>query len=526
MGGRKMPNRALCLGAALLAACSALIDADKDRLGGATVGAPGGGTTACGAGCAAGQRCNAAQGCVPVACRTDLDCNDGSPCNGVETCAPGTAAADLETGCVAGSAPHCDDGIVCTIDACDPAGNCVHTANDTLCDDGIDCTNDACSAAALPGTDGCVRTPEHGQCGFCHGDGLCSPAAGGCAGTVPKNCGDGDACTRDACDDVNGMCVHDVRDDDGDGDPRSMCGGGDCDDQNASVHSGASEVCDGEDDNCNGKIDEGCRVVPDACAMRQVVSLVNGHGELQGALSDFASDYSTACGQSGGRDAVYAIPVSGPSDIVIDSEGSAARVALALAVECVDGGFNYGCAGGMSPNAKRSRLMVHGYPASGSGDMLFLLIDGATAGETGSFRVSIDVTPAAPDVCGSDTFDLGICGTLIGYVSNLVGQDRGACQPGTGHGQPESILRAIGPRDKSVSVGVTSDEFVPALYARDGCRNGGSSDELGCAFNGDSGAPPGGGRADLNLAVDANKDFYLYVDGGALGDRYTLTCAP
>lgn len=38
--------------------------------------------------------------------------------------------------------------------------------------------------------------------------------------------------------------------------------GGDCNDQNAAVHPGAAEVCDGIDNNCNGVIDEGCSGKP------------------------------------------------------------------------------------------------------------------------------------------------------------------------------------------------------------------------------------------------------------------------
>jgi hypothetical protein len=36
---------------------------------------------------------------------------------------------------------------------------------------------------------------------------------------------------------------------------------GDCDDNDVSVHPGAAEVCDGRDDDCNGKVDEGVRQV-------------------------------------------------------------------------------------------------------------------------------------------------------------------------------------------------------------------------------------------------------------------------
>src|SRR4051812_14847838 len=34
----------------------------------------------------------------------------------------------------------------------------------------------------------------------------------------------------------------------------------DCDDSNPSIHPGALETCNFVDDNCNGEIDEGCRI--------------------------------------------------------------------------------------------------------------------------------------------------------------------------------------------------------------------------------------------------------------------------
>lgn len=60
-------------------------------------------------------------GCVYEPC--DDACSDGSFCNGLERCDPGV-------GCVKAPAP-CDDGIVCSIDTCNPGGSgaCGHTVS-------------------------------------------------------------------------------------------------------------------------------------------------------------------------------------------------------------------------------------------------------------------------------------------------------------------------------------------------------------------------------------------------------------
>lgn len=72
---------------------------------------------------------------------------------------------------------------------------------------------------------------------------------------------DGDACTRERME--AGACMHAPWDDDGDGHaPAAECGpatslqGGDCDDGNPAAHPGASELCDGRDQDCDLAIDE------------------------------------------------------------------------------------------------------------------------------------------------------------------------------------------------------------------------------------------------------------------------------
>lgn len=179
-------------------------------------------------------------------CETDEDCDDESFCNGVETCSPGDPGADRR-GCVRGEAPVVDDGIECTVDACDDgAGQVLHDSSgcgcqlagelcrcdrgddcpvlgpcdeaiclDKLecearrvddsrtCDDGISCTvNTACTP------DGeCLGELDHDLCNdgsWCNGVESCAPADSdtdqGCvAGDAPP-VDDGLDCTEHTCE--------------------------------------------------------------------------------------------------------------------------------------------------------------------------------------------------------------------------------------------------------------------------------------------------------------------------------------
>ncbi|MFC1888895.1 FG-GAP-like repeat-containing protein, partial [Thermodesulfobacteriota bacterium] len=121
--------------------------------------------------------CDDGVGCTVDACNEDTDscdhtgddglCDDGAFCNGAETC-------DEVNDCQAGVPPDCDDGNECTNDTCDPATGCMYTDNTEPCDDGNLCTTeDTCSA-------------------------------GGCVGGAPPDCDDGNECTDDACDPATG----------------------------------------------------------------------------------------------------------------------------------------------------------------------------------------------------------------------------------------------------------------------------------------------------------------------------------
>jgi hypothetical protein len=105
-----------------------------------------------------------------------------------------------------------------------------------------------------------------------------------CTGTDPSACPPGEYCkgagctaceTRDICDGYDNDCDGKVDDgtlSDNDGDGYSFCGyvdsesgklvNVDCDDQDAAIHPGVTEVCNGKDDDCDGIIDNADVVCP------------------------------------------------------------------------------------------------------------------------------------------------------------------------------------------------------------------------------------------------------------------------
>jgi len=201
--------------------------------------------------------------CTVATCAPDRDaiihvpdnrlCDDGLFCNGAEVC-------DASAGCGAGSLPQIDDGIACTLDSCDEsADQIVHQPDHTQCDDGlfcngaelcrlglgceggeavvpddgIRCTIDACDEVL----DRTTHVADSSLCDdgqYCNGSEICDPSAGCTGGPAPTQfdslactiascvessqslaqipvdalCDDGDACTADSCDSLIG-CRHD-----------------------------------------------------------------------------------------------------------------------------------------------------------------------------------------------------------------------------------------------------------------------------------------------------------------------------
>ncbi len=195
-----------------------------------------------------GEECDdgndtAFDGCEPGICRTtchaDADCDDTSFCNGTEVCAP------------------------CATDDCAAGRSC---ASGAALDDGTECTLSAGGTGVCRASI-CVMS----ECG----NGMVEPG---------ESCDDGNTTLHDGCEnDCRFTCEVDTTatqtwylDCDGDGysaldpDPRTQClpppadpcGGGwtlrlpapgyiDCDDGNPDRHPGATELCNGIDDDCD-----------------------------------------------------------------------------------------------------------------------------------------------------------------------------------------------------------------------------------------------------------------------------------
>ncbi len=240
-------------------------------------------------------------------CVLDDDCDDGVFCNGRERClrgagagpdgcAPAVASAclpmqvcvEVDQGCVTDCATGGDadgDGhpaLSCGGDDCDDGASGTHPEAVEVCDgEGRD---EDCDPATLagPGADGdgdgdgairvaCCNAQADGT-RLCGDD--CADSQAGIHPGATEVCNALDDDCDGSVDEEGATPFYADVDHDGYGDASAPAGTGcrppygtsldatDCNDLDAAVSPGAREVCDGDDETCNGRIDEGCPLGP------------------------------------------------------------------------------------------------------------------------------------------------------------------------------------------------------------------------------------------------------------------------
>jgi hypothetical protein len=129
-------------------------------------------------------------------CVTQADCDDGVFCNGAETCDP-------VLDCQAGTPVVIDDGVACTVDACDEVNDLVvNNPDNANCDNGQFCDGSETCDASL----GCqAGTPVAINDGVACSVDSCDETLDRVANAVDDDfCDDGDPCTTEICDAVTG----------------------------------------------------------------------------------------------------------------------------------------------------------------------------------------------------------------------------------------------------------------------------------------------------------------------------------
>lgn len=272
---------------------------------------------------------------TPTTCSSDGACDDGEFCNGVERCDPEAEGAD-GLGCIAAVDAPCGENEVCDEDDDEcVVDDCLEPDRDGDSHDRTSCGGDDCDdddSIRFPGNPEICDADDHDEdCndrtfGFSDldDDGYVDSECCNLAEDGTPYCGDDCNDLRrvshpgntEACDGFDNDCDGEIDEDvliefwideDGDGFGSAEPGAEtiedcnvvpgysdnhtDCDDANGEVHPAASEICDLQDNNCDGDTDPGC-----ACIDGETIPCGTDEGECVMGLQLCVDGFFTTCG--------------------------------------------------------------------------------------------------------------------------------------------------------------------------------------------------------------------------------------
>jgi len=256
------------------------------------------------------------------------------------------------------------------------------------------------------------------------------------------DCDDADPCTLDTCDTGTGLCAHGVVDVDGDGHVAEACGGDDCDDAVFTVHTGATEICDtidqdcdgdvldapGADDDLDGYLDEACggtdcddsagavnpgateicdNVTDDDCDLATDCVDTDCAGHISctgGTCSDpiivpgtglytmstvgFPNVEEGSCQTFDGGEVVFSLTLTSSSDVHLDTEGSDYDTVIHVReVDCL--GVELGCNDDVRGDDTWSRVDLRSLSAG----TYVILVDSTLPDTGGNLSLSVVVEP-------------------------------------------------------------------------------------------------------------------------------------
>ena len=397
--------------------CNGLVDCADATCKGQT-GCVCGPSELCGNG--ADDDCNGRTDCADPACRNSPGCN----CSDVESC-----GNNVDDDC--NGFTDCDDA------ACDgtPACGCnrpetCDNGRDENCNGLIDCDDPACGGSPLCG---CLATPEscdNGADDDC--DGLVDCADPNCTGVGPCACVGGPQ--PEACN--NG------KDDDCDG--RPDCQDPECVGTPACTKCSPEQCTDGVDNDCDGRIDcadDACAFAPNCAPKPELCNNgtdddrdtlidcadpdcktnplcitehkncltplpISASGSYTGDTTGFAGEQTGSCG-GGAGEAVFALSITQPSRVVLDTIGSAFDTALYLRTGACRAGRELTCDDDSGGSQKSKLDIPILYPGT-----YFVFVDGFTVDPTlgpdeGRYVLNVSLTANPTEVCNNGRDDDG-----------------------------------------------------------------------------------------------------------------------